>query len=182
METNEEESESWYYFIRKDGNEENLEYLQKQLEKVDWYVYNGLSTFDLELNYPVSAQTAKEMTKVDLNHKSFHRKFDGELKKIDLGFKAGSKNKKKMKQAFDVLGYGRIEDYIDQEDVDQEDLDSNPQSSDSEIPEASSSDDDSEAEEDEDDDTQEEEGGVRNVTELPKAIKVGGMRKKTIRK
>ena len=31
--------ESWYYFIRYQGNEKALEYLQKQLEKIDMYIY-----------------------------------------------------------------------------------------------------------------------------------------------
>jgi len=68
METNGEECESWYYFIRLNGNEENLKYLNKQLEQVDWVILDGLSTFDRDLEHPVSAQTAIEMCKVDLNH------------------------------------------------------------------------------------------------------------------
>ena len=84
METSGEENESWYYFIRVEGNEENLQKLQTQLENVDWYIIDDLSTFDLDLEHPISAQTAKQMTKVDLNHTSFHRKFDGVLKEIDF--------------------------------------------------------------------------------------------------
>ena len=86
METSGENFESWYYFIRVEGNEENLKHLQSQLEDVDWYILDDLSTFDLDLDHYISAATAKEMTKVELNHSSFHRKFDGKLKKIDLGF------------------------------------------------------------------------------------------------
>ncbi len=122
METNGEEMESWYYFIKVEGNEESLKYLQSQLEQVEWYILDDLSTFDLDLDHYVSAQTAKEMTKVDLNHCSFHRKFDGKLQKIDLGFSKKDKNKKKIKKTFDILGYGLIEDFIDDEDVDEEDL------------------------------------------------------------
>ena len=122
METNGEEMESWYYFIKVEGNEDSLKYLQEQLEQVDWYILDDLSTFDLDLEHSVSAQTAKEMTKLDLNHFSFHRKFDGKLKKIDLGFSKKDKNKKKIKKAFDIIGYGLIEDYIDDEDIDEEDL------------------------------------------------------------
>jgi len=122
METSGEEMESWYYFIKVEGNEDSLKYLQEQLEQVDWYILDDLSTFDLDLNRYVSAQTAKEMTKLDLNHSSFHRKFDGKLQKIDLGYSKKDKNKKKIKKAFDILGYGLIEDYIDDEDIDAEDL------------------------------------------------------------
>ncbi len=122
METSGEEFESWYYFIRIDGNEENLKYLNDQMEKVNFYVLDDLSTFDLELEHPVSAQTAKEMTKVDLNAMSFHRKFDGTLKKIDFEFKNKDGNETKICKVFDILGEGQIEDYISDEDIDEEDL------------------------------------------------------------
>ena len=56
MESNDEEFEQWYYFIKVEGNEENLRYLQKQLEKIDWEIMEDLSTFDLEMEYFVSAQ------------------------------------------------------------------------------------------------------------------------------
>lgn len=122
METSGEESESWYYFIRYQGNEDALKYLQEQLESVDWYIMDDLSTFDLELDYLVSEQTAKEMTKVDLNHTSHHRKFDGKLKMINLKFKPKDSTEKMMKRAFAVLSYGQIEDYVSDEDIDSEDL------------------------------------------------------------
>jgi len=121
MESNDEEFEQWYYFIKVDGNEENLKYLQKQLEKIEWEIMEDLSTFDLELEYLVSAQTAKEMTKIDLNAYSFHRKFDGTLQKIDFEFKRKDGNETKMCKVFDTLGYGKIEEYISDEDVDEED-------------------------------------------------------------
>ena len=121
MESNDEEFEQWYYFIKVDGNEENLKYLQKQLEKIEWEIMEDLSTFDLELEYLVSAQTAKEMTKIDLNAYSFHRKFDGKLQKIDFEFKRKDGNETKMCKVFDTLGYGKIEEYISDEDVDEED-------------------------------------------------------------
>jgi hypothetical protein len=121
MESNDEEFEQWYYFIKVDGNEENLKYLQKQLEKIEWEIMEDLSTFDLELEYLVSAQTAKEMTKIDLNAYSFHRKFDGKLQKIDFEFKRKDGNETKMCKVFDTLGYGKIEEYVSDEDVDEED-------------------------------------------------------------
>jgi len=122
METNGEEYESWYYFIRLDGNEENLKHLNEQLEKVDWHILDDLSIFDIELEKTVSAQTAKEMTKVDLNHNSFHRKFDGRLKKIDFDFKKKDGNETKICKVFDILGFGQIDEYISDEDIDEEDL------------------------------------------------------------
>lgn len=142
QETSGEECESWLYFIKYQGNEEALAHLEKQLDQVEWYIVDDLSTFDLETKYLVSETTAKEMTMIDLNHYSFHRKFDGKLKKIDLGFKDSHKNEKKMSKAFNVLGYGKIEEFIDQEDVNPEDLVSRSESeSDSE-----SEDDDSDLE------------------------------------
>lgn len=122
METSGEENESWYNFIRVDGNEENLNFLNEQLNQVRWYILDDLSTFDLEMDHFVSAQTAKEMTKIDLNANSFHRKFDGVLKKIDFGFRKKDKNDAKICKVFDLLGYGRIEKFIDDEDLDEEDL------------------------------------------------------------
>jgi hypothetical protein len=122
METSGNEFESWYYFIRTEGNMEALQHLQKQLDQIEWYILDDLSTFDLELEYPVSAQTAKEMTKIDMNAYSFHRKFDGKLKTIDFGFRRKDSNDTKIGKVFDVLGYGQIEDFIDDEDIDPEDL------------------------------------------------------------
>lgn len=147
METNGEEYESWYNFIRIKGNEEALKHLQKQIEMVEWTILDDLSTFDLELEHPVSARTAKEMTKVDLNATSFHRKFDGKLDMIYLGFKDKDDDETKMCKTFDHLSYGQIEDYIDDEDLDDEDLDdvdSEDESSSSEDELPSSSEDDEE--------------------------------------
>lgn len=122
LETNEAEMEAWMYFIRYEGNEEALRHLQSQLEKVEFYILEGLSTFDLELEYLVSETTAKEMTKVDLNSHSFHRKFDGKLEMIDFDFRKRDSNETRICKCFDVLGYGQIQDYIDEEDIDEEDL------------------------------------------------------------
>jgi hypothetical protein len=140
METSGEECESWYYCIRYNGNKENLEYLQKQLESVEWYILDDLSTFDLDLDHFITEQTAKELTKLELNHYFFHRKFDGVLKKIELNLRKKDKNEKKMVKIFDILGYGQIENYIDNEDLDEEDLDDNNSSSEDESEKSSSSD------------------------------------------
>lgn len=122
QETSGEENESWLYFIRYQGNEKALQHLQDQLSKVEWYILDNLSTFDLELDYLVSESTAKDMTKVDLNHTSHHRKFDGRMKEVDLKFKSKDSAEKMMSRAFDKLGYGQIEDYVSDEDIDPEDL------------------------------------------------------------
>lgn len=162
METNGEECESWLYFIRYQGNEENLKNLNEQLEQVDWFVMDDLSTFDLELDFLVCEKTAKEMTKIDLNHKSFNRKFDGTLKKINLGLKKKDKNEKKIKRAFDKLGYGQIEEYIDKEDIDEEDLATHTESDSDEESEESSSDEESSDQEVEQN---------NNLKKIPKALR-----------
>lgn len=148
QESNGEEYESWLYFIRYQGNEEALAHLQKQLESVDWTMDDDLSCFDLETNFLVCERTAKEMTKVDLNHHSFHRKFDGKLEKIEIGLKKGQSDSKKIRKVFKLLGYGQIEDFIDGEDIDPEDLESGSESSSSEDDEESESDSSSSDEED----------------------------------
>jgi hypothetical protein len=135
METNGKEFESWYYFIRYEGNEEALRYLEDQLNSVDFYIVGDLSTFDIDLEHLVSERTAKEMTLVEMNAYMFHRKFDGKLDMIDLGFKRNDKNEKKILKAFKKLGVGMIADYIDDEDVtlDSDDSDDEDYSDDSEV-------------------------------------------------
>ena len=152
METSGEENESWYYFIKYEGNEENLKDLQSQLEKIEFYIIDDLSTFDLELEFLVSAQTAKEMTKVDLNHSSFHRKFDGVLEKIDFDFKKKDGNETKICKVFDIIGMGQIENFIDDEDLDEEDLASEVNTENESI----SNDDDSNDEDSNDEDSNDE--------------------------
>jgi hypothetical protein len=147
METNGKEFESWYYFIRREGNEDALKHLQDQLEKVDWFILDDLSTFDLDLDHSVSATTAKQMTKLEMNSYAFHRKFDGKLKTINFNFKKKdnrdneARNERMICKVFDILGYGQIEDYISDEDLDEEDLTDND-SSDSDDTEDDSTDSD----------------------------------------
>jgi len=165
METNGKECESWYYFIRREGNEEALKHLNDQLVKVDWYILDDLSTFDLDLDHNVSAITAKEMTKIELNSYAFHRKFDGKLDNINLGFKKKDKNEKMICKTFDQLGYGQIEDYISDEDLDPEDLISNSESD-------SESESESEEEENENENENENSGDESNKKDEKK---VGGI-------
>ncbi len=117
QETNGKEFESWLYFIRHDGNEEALAHLQKELTKVDWYILDDLSTFDLELENLVSERTAKEMTKIVLNHVQPHRKFDGKLKMVDFGFRSKDSNDKRIVRVFKKLGIGMISDFVEEEDL-----------------------------------------------------------------
>jgi hypothetical protein len=169
QETSGEECESWYYFIKSNGNEDTLNHLKKQLDSVDWYILGDLSTFDLETSYLVSENTAREMTLVDLNHTSRHRKFDGVLKKIDLGFKDTHSNEKKMNKAFDILSYGKIDEYIDGEDIDPSILvDGSEEESSSESSEEESS---SESSEEEKTPPKKEKGKPKEKIEIPRFAK-----------
>ena len=62
------------------------------------------------------------MTKIDLNATSFHRKFDGKLKKIDFEFSKKDGNETKIYKVYDTIGFGKIEEFIDDEDIDEEDM------------------------------------------------------------
>ena len=84
VETNAEEVESWYYFIRKEGNEDVLKKLKEDLDSIkDPEYIDDMSVFWIDLDNTVSAQTAKEMSKVELNSYQYHRKYDGKLKPIE---------------------------------------------------------------------------------------------------
>lgn len=146
METSGKHYESWYMFIRYQGNEDALKHLQEQLGKVEWRIEGKLSTFDLELTHLVPELVAKEMTLVDLNSKSFHRKFDGKLQSIDLKLEKTKSNMRKIEKINDVLRNRGIENYLDGEDVDQEELVEIDEEDDD-----SSEDEDSSSEEDESD-------------------------------
>lgn len=116
------EYETWYSFIRVEGNEEALAHLDKQLRSIEFYIIDDLSTFDLDMDHKFCAKTAKEMTKLEVNSKMFHKKFDGKLKMIDLGLSKKDSNDKKILKVFNKLGIGRIDKYIDGEDIDPEDM------------------------------------------------------------
>ena len=158
METSGEDFESHYEFIRYEGNEEALKHLNEQLDQVEMELIDDLSIFFLELEYLVSAQTAKEMTKIDMNAGGFHRKFDGKLKPITFKFKKKDSNDRKVEKIYDLLGQGGIDQFVDDEDIDTSDLTDNPDFSDSF---SDSYSDQSESEDD--DDHRERKNTTRNV-------------------
>lgn len=121
-ETNEEEKESWYYFIRYDGNEDALDYLNRQINKVDMYLLEDLSTFDLDLDHFFSEQTAKEMIRLEVNSFSFHRMFTGKLDMIDMDLRKKDDNEDRLIKFFEKIGKGQIDDYITGEFVHPEDM------------------------------------------------------------
>jgi hypothetical protein len=116
METNGEESESWYNFIRYEGNEEALQHLKRQFDKVEFYIIDDMSTFDLEVDHLVSEDVARQMCLVDLNAFMFHRKFDGKLQKIDFGFSRKDDNEDRIEKVHDKLGFGDIDKFVDGEE------------------------------------------------------------------
>lgn len=120
METNGQENESWYNFIKYEGNEEALKHLKEQIDLVDFYMLDDFSIFDIDLDNLVSAQTAKEMTKLEVNTVMFHRKFDGKMQKINIKLRRNDDNEDMIEKFSDKLGDGQIEDYVSDEDVDDE--------------------------------------------------------------
>ena len=148
METSSEEYESWYYFIRVEGNEDKLNHLKECIESIEWSILDDCNVFDIELEHLISANTAKELTKVDLNHSSFHRKFDGILKRIDFKFKKKDDDEDKMFKIFNLLGCGGIENFIDDEDLDEEDLATDNGEEDDELGEDNVDDEDEDDDED----------------------------------
>ena len=115
-ETNSEEIEQWYYFIKYNGNEKFLKYLKDQFDKVELELMDDLSIFDLDLTNTVSEETAKEMVLIDINPTSYHRKFDGKLKCIDFKLKKKDSNEDMLDKIHNILSYGRIDNFIDKED------------------------------------------------------------------
>ena len=116
METSGKEIESWYNFIRYEGNENALKYLQKNLSRVDRCILYELSMFTLELDHLVSEQTAREMCLVDLNSTMFHRKFDGTLKKIKFDFSKRDDNDDRLEKMYELIGGGDIDNFVDGEE------------------------------------------------------------------
>ena len=115
-ETNGGEYETWYTFIRYEGNEEAIHNLDEQFKKIRFYIIDELSTFEIEYKRLVCEQTAREMCKMDLNSYMFHRKFDGKLSLIDFGFSKNDRNDDRIEKINDKIGMGDIDRYIDKED------------------------------------------------------------------
>jgi hypothetical protein len=166
VENNFRENEVWYYFIRKENNLEEINFLSKQLESIEWQIDDNLCVFDLDHQNTVSAETAKQMSNLEINSYMYHRKFDGKLKQIDFGFRSKDKASKRMTKVFDLLSYGQIENFIDDEDIDTDDL-----LSESESESNSDSDSDSKSEKSSEDEKE-------LVSALPKMLNISKDRKK----
>ena len=122
METNGDELESWYYFIKLNGNEDVLKHLDKQLNEIEMYIEDDMSTFDLDLEHPVSEETARDMIRVELNSVTFHRKFNGKMKQVFLGMRKKDSNDRRLKKLNDILGNQQIENFCEDEEIDPENV------------------------------------------------------------
>lgn len=120
VETSSEDYECWYYFIRWNGNEKALSYLNHQLSKFDTYVLDELNTFDLDTVNLVSERTVREMCSLNINHKRFHQKFDGILKTINFKFRSNEPVECKVWKVHKKLGEGKISKYMENRDEDQD--------------------------------------------------------------
>lgn len=118
QEHNHDEAETWLYFIRWQGNEDVLTHLNNQIEPLSGHLLDDCSSFDIDINNRVSAITAKQMTKLELNSFQWHRKFDGVMKAIDFRFKEKHSMDYMVDKVHRVLSFGKICDYIDDEDID----------------------------------------------------------------
>jgi hypothetical protein len=145
QETNGEHNESWLYFIKYEGNEQPLKNLKSVFDEIEWELYEDASVFELDIENFVSEKTAKEMTKLELNYFSYHRKFDGVMKNIDFNFKKSLKNEKKIYKIFKYIGLGQIEDFITEEDTHEGMISLEDQDSDAEISEDVSTSEDSDS-------------------------------------
>ena len=118
METSAEDHESWLFFIRYTDNETALTHLNDQLNKIeDKVVLDDIHLFDLDIENLVSESTAKEMTMLELNSRTYHRKFDGEMQIIDFKFDKRDSDDKKLWKVYDKIGDGDIDQFITNEDV-----------------------------------------------------------------
>jgi hypothetical protein len=118
METSGEDHESWYYFLKFNGNEENLKHIQDQFNLIhDHVVLENIHLFDIDIMNLVSEATAKELTLLELNSRTYHRKFDGVLSKVDFNFLLSDNDDEKLWKIFDLIGDGDIKDFITLEDI-----------------------------------------------------------------
>ena len=116
-ETNLQYLESWYTFIKKEGNEIALRSLQKQLDEVVWDTDPDSGHFQLDLENTVTPASARQMIHIDLGNKFFHQKFDGLMKEVDLKISKKDKDRVKVRKANRVLQKNGIRRFLEAEDL-----------------------------------------------------------------
>lgn len=118
METSPEDCESWYYFIKYNGNEDALKNLKAQFDKIeDAVIMDDINLFDLDIENLISEECAKQLCMLELNSVGYHRKFDGVLENIDFRFKKKDDDESKMFKIFDKIGEGDIDLFVTLEDI-----------------------------------------------------------------
>ena len=113
METSGPDYESWYYFIKNDGNEDALRFLSSQLESIDMdVVYEDMSKFDIDIENLISLEAVNQFIMLELNSVMYHRRYDGKLEMIDFCFKKSDKDSKRLLIIDEMLGGGKIDMYV----------------------------------------------------------------------
>ena len=80
-----------YNFLRLEGNETQLKSIKEAIDKVEeWNFDHADCEFEIDIEHPVSEQTAQEFCKLTVNE-YFSRKFDGKMS--DINFKFSSTDK-----------------------------------------------------------------------------------------
>jgi hypothetical protein len=142
METDEDSCESWYYFLKYNNNEGNIDILHKQITKINpSTLIEGCTVFDMDISHTVSEETAKEMCSIELNSVTFHRKFDGELSKINFKFEKHDDDEDMVIKVHEMIGYGNIDKYITDEDIPESNAEYNEMSDEYSLPSSHDSDD-----------------------------------------
>ena len=120
FEISEKYAEAVYCFIKYNGNEEVIKQLKKDLSSIEWMLEEDQSAFELDVDHLVSATTASEIIKLDINCNLRNRMFVGKLESVPFGFKKHDDNERKMKKVNRLLSGTQIECYIDKEYIDLE--------------------------------------------------------------
>jgi len=120
-ETDCELCETYYFFLRYDGNEKHLKLLYKDIDLAQGTeIYDDVHVFDMDIDNLVCEITAKQMCRVALNSESYHRKFNGELNLINFDFTDKDDDDSRSTKLHNKLAFGSIEDFIDDEDIDED--------------------------------------------------------------
>jgi hypothetical protein len=116
METSGPDCESWYYFVKYEGNEDALKHLGDQLALVeDDVVYSDMSKFDIDLENFVTLECVNQMIMLELNSVTYHMRYDGKMKTINLGFKNKDKDTKRLSKIDDIIGNGNMDKFLSDE-------------------------------------------------------------------
>lgn len=117
-ETDSDICETYYYFLKYNGNEKAIKHLEDTLKPTeDSEIYDDVHVFDIDTEHLVCEQTAFEMCRVELNNsESYHRKFDGELAFINFDIEENDDDTAILCKIHNILSFGNISDFIDDED------------------------------------------------------------------